>query len=204
VTPFDHRLPVIAAEARVKTCHVFHCWQAMREMGRRFHVAAFAQFAGLDNAHVAAIIAALETNDAMPDKRSPLTRRAHRLADDWTVPDDWIDWAVAERRWSPTDAREEAEIFANYWQARSGAGAAKLDWRKTWQNWVRTSRRPNGDYRLYTDAVDPRAHMERTAALYDRMGRTNEAKEIRDGLAASANVIPFTTATQKMAQNGGK
>ena len=203
MTPFDPRLPIIAADARVKTCHVFHCWQAMREMGRRFHLTAFAQFAGLSDSHVIAIMAALERHGALPDRRSPVTSRGHRLPDDWTPPDDWIEWAIAERRWTPTATREEAEIFANYWQARTGQGATKLDWRKTWQNWVRNSRRPNGDYVLSTATVDPRDQLERTAALYDRMGRTNEAQEIRRQLASNANVIPFNPPQAKVAQNGG-
>lgn len=203
MTPFDPRLPILAAEARVKTCHVFHCWHAMREMGRAFHIDAFAVFAGLEPRHVDAILAALQAHDALPMKRAVVTHRAERLANDFEPPEDWIQWAVDQRRWTPADASEEAEIFANYWQAKSGQAATKLDWRKTWCNWVRNSRRPDGDYRRPMQMVSSREHMERTAALYDRMGRTNEAKEIRDSLAASANVIPFTQATLKMAQNGG-
>lgn len=203
MTPFDPRLPIIAAEARVKTCHVFHCWQAMREMGRRFHRAAFAQFAGLSDSHVIAIMAALEAHDALPDKRSPVTHRASRLPDDWEVPAEWLAWASETRRWEPAAAREEAEIFANYWQSKSGQAATKLDWRKTWQNWVRNSRRPDGEYRAAGPMISTREHMERTAELYERLGRTNEAQDIRRQLAAQANVVPFNPPRQKTAQNGG-
>lgn len=205
MTPFDPRLPIIAAEARVKTCHVFHCWQAMREMGKRFHILAFAQFSGLEERHVAAIVAALEAHGALPDKRSPVTARALRLADDFTAPEAWIDWAVKDRRWSPSDAAQEAEIFANYWQSRSGQGATKLDWFKTWQNWVRNSRRPNGDYIVPAGGgrpVDHRESMERTASLYERMGRAAEAAEIRRSLAAQSNVIPFNAPVEKLAVSG--
>ncbi|WP_254902241.1 hypothetical protein [Aeromonas hydrophila] len=31
----------------------------------------------------------------------------------------------------------EAATFADYWQALPGAKAVKLDWEKTWRNWVR-------------------------------------------------------------------
>lgn len=205
MTPFDPRLPIIAAEAKVKTCHVFHCWQAMREMGKRFHKTAFAQFAGLSDTHVIAIMAALEAHGALPDRRSPVTHRAERLSPDFAAPAEWIQWAVEARRWHPTEAQEEAEMFANYWQARSGQGATKLDWFKTWQNWVRTSRRADGDYREpSTGMVSTREYMAKTADLYDRLGRTTEAAEIRRDLAASANVIPFNPPGQKMAQSGGK
>lgn len=191
MTPFDPRLPIIAAEARVKTCHVFHCWQALRDMGKHFHVAAFASFAGLEEKHVLAILAALREHDAMPAGRTTSTR-GMRLPNDWTAPDEWIDWAVRRRQWHPDDARQEAETFANFWQAKSGPGAAKLDWKKTWQNWVTNSRRQNGDYYPSDGPVLSHAeHMERTAALYDRMGRTNEADEIRRDLARKSNVVPF-------------
>lgn len=189
MTPFDPRLPIIAAQARVKTCHVFHCFHAMREMGKSFHASAFALFAGLEDKHVTAIVEAMADHDALPEKRSKITARAHRLPDDWTAPDDWLSWASDERRWQPADAQQEAEIFANYWQAKSGKDACKLDWRKTWQNWVRNSRRPDGDYRASVPIVSNVEHMERTAALYEKMGRTTEAAEIRARLAS--NVLPF-------------
>jgi hypothetical protein len=189
MTPFDPRLPIIATQARVKTCHVFHLFHAMREAGKGFHAQAFALFAGLEEKHVTAIVEALAAHDALPEKRSKITARAHRLPDDWTPPDDYIEWASDARRWQPDDARQEAEIFANYWQAKSGKDACKLDWRKTWQNWVRNSRRPDGDYRLSVPIVSNAEHMERTAALYEKMGRATEAAEIRARLAS--NVLPF-------------
>jgi hypothetical protein len=30
----------------------------------------------------------------------------------------------------------EAAKFRNYWIAKAGAGASKLDWSATWQNWI--------------------------------------------------------------------
>ena len=64
MTPFDPRLLIIAAQAKVKTCHAFHCWHAMRDMGGNFHIGAFATFAGLECHHVAAIMAAIEYHAA--------------------------------------------------------------------------------------------------------------------------------------------
>jgi hypothetical protein len=189
MTPTDPRLTVIAAEAKVRPPHVFHVWHALREAGRGFHAQAFALFAQLEERHITAIVEALAAHDALPDKRSKVTARAHRLGDDWTPPDDWIEWASETRRWEPSAAREEAEIFACYWQAKAGKDACKLDWRKTWQNWVRNSRRPDGEYRSAAPIISSREHMERTAALYERMGRNVEAAEIRARL--DSNVLPF-------------
>lgn len=200
---FDPRLPIIAAEARVKTCHVFHCWQAMKEMGKGFHRTAFAAFAGLEERHVEAILASLEAHEALPGGRvaSP---RGTRLTHDFQIPTEWINFATSERMWEPDDAKAEGEIFRDYWVSRSGQIACKLDWLATWRNWVRNSHRPNGTYQPQTGTfIDHAQHMERTAALYDRMGRTTEAQEIRRRLAEQSNVLPFTRGCEKVAVNGG-
>ena len=88
-----------------------------------------------------------QTPEAASDKPSRTintTKRATRLPDDFEVPNDWITWAIAERQWAEADARTEAASFCDFWQAKGGSAAAKLDWFKTWRNWVRNSRRQNG------------------------------------------------------------
>lgn len=72
---------------------------------------------------------------------TPQGAKAHRLPDDFEMPADWLQWAMAKRRWNAADAREEAECFCRYWQAKGGREAAKRSWRKTWENWVVNSRR---------------------------------------------------------------
>lgn len=201
---FDPRLPIIAAEARVKTCHVFHCWQAMKEMGKQFHAAAFAAFAGLEDRHVSAILSALEAHSALPGSGRVTSTRGTRLAHDFQIPAEWIDFAISTRMWEPADAQAEAENFRDFWVSKSGAGAAKLDWLATWRNWVRNSRRPNGTYQPKTGSMLNHAeHMARTADLYDRMGRSAEAAEIRRRLAEQSNVVPFNRGAEKIAVNGG-
>lgn len=37
-------------------------------------------------------------------------------------------------------ARTEAENFRDYWSAKTGQGATKLDWPATWRQWVRNAR----------------------------------------------------------------
>jgi hypothetical protein len=194
MTPFDIRLPIIAAEARVKTCHVHHCWHAMHAMGEQFHVAAFAEFAGLTPEHVESIMKALVLHNSLPRKRAE-TVRGTRLAHDWAIPHEWVMWASEKRHWHPAVVEEEALIFADYWHSRSGQGAVKVDWLKTWQNWVRQSHRPDGDYiprKAFVDPLDRAASMERTAALYDKMGRTKEAAELRAQL--QSNVVSIRAA----------
>jgi hypothetical protein len=99
------------------------------------------------------------TPNPAPDKVSPQTpnqinptphppisppapqKRGTRLADDFEPPEDWIAWAMKKRGWNRENAIDECECFIRYWQAKPGREACKLDWPKTWQNWVVNSRR---------------------------------------------------------------
>ncbi|MFC0666762.1 YdaU family protein [Azotobacter chroococcum] len=73
----------------------------------------------------------------------PKAQRAKRLPADWTLPAEWLTWALADRPEFPEAAMvREGEKFADHWHAASGKNAAKLDWLATWRNWVRNARLP--------------------------------------------------------------
>lgn len=192
---FDPRLPLIAKEAGVKTCHAYHCHQAMQEMGKAFHIDAFAQFAGLEPRHVKAIVAALTAHNALPAaKRAAPMERGSRLDSLFTVPESWIAWAVQERGWSPADATQEGRAFVDYWIGVSGAKGVKVDWEATWRNSVRRSYRPNGTHRPSEKRLSALeiAHMElRTAEM---LGQSYEADQARKKIAALSNVVQFKAA----------
>jgi hypothetical protein len=57
--------------------------------------------------------------------------RGTRLPDNWQLPAEGAAFAKSKRRWADTEIAEEATLFANYWQSRSGAGAVHRDWNKT-------------------------------------------------------------------------
>ena len=67
--------------------------------------------------------------------------RATRLPDDWAP-------SLEDRAYANAKGLRQidavAEKFANYWHAKAGSGATKLDWPATWRNWVLTevSRQP--------------------------------------------------------------
>ncbi len=201
MTPFDPRLPIIATEARVKTCHVFHCWQAMREMGQAFHVSAFAQFAGLTDAHVIAIIAALEAHKALPGPKRASIERGTRLPLDWRLPEDWKAYAIEQRKWEPEEVEKEAANFADYWHSKAGQGAIKLDWRKTWLNWVRNSNRPDGTF-VPVESRGPlewrdfcKERVEKAAAMGWAQGLEDWTLKLREAEAKlSSNVVPIMRA----------
>jgi hypothetical protein len=67
--------------------------------------------------------------------RSP---NGSRLPPDWVLPEDWQAWAQQER--PDLDATTVAYHFRDYWVAKAGKDARKLDWEATWRNWVRGQR----------------------------------------------------------------
>lgn len=64
---------------------------------------------------------------------------ATRWKADDAVPFDWMAIASATRvrhGLPDIDLKLEAERFANHWSSKPGKDGLKLDWRKTWINWV--------------------------------------------------------------------
>lgn len=64
-------------------------------------------------------------------------KRGTRIPDDFAVTPEMVAWA---REKTPTvDGARETEKFINFWQAKSGKDATKLDWVATWRNWMLTA-----------------------------------------------------------------
>lgn len=69
--------------------------------------------------------------------------RGSRWPDGAIVPDDWLksgELARLKSQLPAIDLRSEALKFANYWAAKSGGGATKIDWQRTWINWALNAR----------------------------------------------------------------
>jgi uncharacterized protein YdaU (DUF1376 family) len=82
-----------------------------------------------------------EKKEAVADATRP---KATRLPDDWTPTPDERRFAWG-RGLSAAEIDTEAIKFRNYWTAKSGKDATKLDWSRTWQNWILNRRgTPNG------------------------------------------------------------
>ncbi len=60
--------------------------------------------------------------------------RGTRIPDPFPVTPEMVAWA--RERVPGVDGRHETEKFANYWRAKTGQGATKLDWVATWRNWM--------------------------------------------------------------------
>jgi 5-methylcytosine-specific restriction endonuclease McrA len=82
-------------------------------------------------------------------------KRGTRIPDDFTATPDMVAWA--RDRVPHVDGRTETEKFINYWQAKSGPGATKVDWPATWRNWMlnaaeRAPARASPGFQSQTDA----------------------------------------------------
>lgn len=65
--------------------------------------------------------------------------RGTRLPEDFTVTQAMVVWA--RRECPDVDGRFETAQFIDYWTAKAGKEAVKLDWPRTWQTWMRKSQR---------------------------------------------------------------
>jgi len=59
-----------------------------------------------------------------------------RLPPDWTCPSDWMNYAL-KKGMTHDQAEETATDFADYWIAKAGPTARKVDWKRTWERWIR-------------------------------------------------------------------
>ena len=72
-------------------------------------------------------------------KESPLNPpKGKRLPEDWKPSEADRNYARSKGL-SESQVDTEAEKFKNYWLTKPGAGGVKLDWSRTWQNWVMTA-----------------------------------------------------------------
>jgi uncharacterized protein YdaU (DUF1376 family) len=74
-------------------------------------------------------------------KVSSQKTRGSRLSDDWVLPREWGEWALAEG-WPEQVIRDQADRFRDYWISKTGQTATKRDWSATWRNWMRNSKSP--------------------------------------------------------------
>ena len=72
---------------------------------------------------------------ALPSESPPtISKKGNRLPDDWKPDDVLLTWAKNKR--PDLNLSDTVESFCNYWQSKSGKDACKLDWAKTFKNWV--------------------------------------------------------------------
>lgn len=67
--------------------------------------------------------------------------KGSRLAADWTIPSEWLEQSAANHpEFDQQALLAIAEDFRDYWTAKTGAQATKLDWHATWRRWMRNQK----------------------------------------------------------------
>jgi DNA-binding MarR family transcriptional regulator len=68
------------------------------------------------------------------------TARATRIPDNFQPDENMRAWFVAENLHTVIDnPRAAHDDFCDYWRAKAGADARKIDWPATWRRWMRTA-----------------------------------------------------------------
>lgn len=75
------------------------------------------------------------------DKREAPQKRGTRIQEDFQVTSEMAQWATTNA--PNVDLNLETTKFKNYWESKAGRDASKLDWIKTWQNWILRSHQPS-------------------------------------------------------------
>jgi hypothetical protein len=70
------------------------------------------------------------------------TARGTRLSDSWLPSSELIEWARVER--TDIDPVKEADAFRDYWLSQPAQRGVKLDWDRTFKNWIRNARGRGG------------------------------------------------------------
>lgn len=66
--------------------------------------------------------------------------RGSRLDPNWTLPDEWRDWARTNCPTSTAQSvQDQADAFLDFWIAKPGKDGRKANWEATWRNWCRRS-----------------------------------------------------------------
>jgi hypothetical protein len=73
-------------------------------------------------------------NKEEADASSSPRKRASRISEDFRITPEMRLWASSKA--PDADLITETEKFINYWIAKSGKDATKLDWAATWRNWI--------------------------------------------------------------------
>jgi len=71
------------------------------------------------------------------------SRLGTRLSEDWDIPHEYGLWSYETLGMSEKEINEQAEVFKDYWIAKSGKDATKVDWFATWRNWCKRSKQQN-------------------------------------------------------------
>jgi len=121
-----------------------------------------------------------ETETKREVEKRERTPRATRLSQDWQPSNSDLDYA-RELGWTDKQVRDTAQDFSDYWMAKSGQGATKVDWSATWRRWCRNTA-PKADATSRADRLMLWAEQKEL--------EKNELKQINTGSFDPFSLLP--------------
>lgn len=119
------------------------------------------------------------------------SKRGTRLPADWVLPKAWGEWAVAKYpHWTPDTVRAIAGKFRNYWVAKAGRDATKLDWKATWENWCQSGITQEEHQAPKSGAVKAELQRDESLAKAERLQRARAAGGGQVAPAADLSAVP--------------
>ena len=79
-------------------------------------------------------------------------RRGTRIPPNFLPTTEMTEWASKE--FPLVNSKEETDRFIDFWASKPGQTACKLDWNRTWKNWIRSANDRIPQWRR--DAAQPR------------------------------------------------
>lgn len=154
-------------------------------------------------------------DDASPSATlnpSTTAKTATRLPHDWVLPTSWEVWVQSERPDMTTaEVRKEADVFADFWHAKAGADAKKLDWQATWRNWIRrcNSRTPSarttfGQQKNTGETAYQRTMRERAQEIVPSIARQTPEASPADFFKGKAIEVAARRIEQPQKRSGGE
>jgi hypothetical protein len=122
-----------------------------------------------------------------PQKRKIGTR----IPDQFFITQPMKDWAADKEL--NIDLRLETEKFVNYWRAKAGKDATKIDWAATWRNWMLNAQERAGGFYANGQQPPQRPTSEREKSAQRRINGNNIADALeRQALdeIARRNALP--------------
>jgi len=77
-------------------------------------------------------------NPSRADNARKPKKTGKRLPPGWKPSQELLTWAMTER--TDLDIKRVIDSFTDYWIAKTGSAATKLDWDATFRNWVRNEK----------------------------------------------------------------
>ncbi|WP_338024808.1 hypothetical protein [Bartonella vinsonii] len=91
----------------------------------------------------------------------------------------------------PERVKVEMAKFRDYWKARAGKDATKIDWQATWRNWIRNSKdhkinQIGGHYEKFTPKTFTKQLAEGFSELRNHLSSREDYRDDQSGVSIDA------------------